>query len=233
MKTLQAKARVEGLASNKPRSARQFPWTKEEDAWLGKLTDREEAEKLNRALGAVRDRRRFLGKAAVGHAPQPFGMEREPRDRYARLFATKPNQELCTILGWSYKRIHMRRRQLAGGKVRKLQPEWTLEEDRLLGTKPDQMLARKFGRTIVAVEARRIQLNRPKPDAAFKVVKVIASGSRRKQSANTVKAKPGAAYCTWMAEEDALLGKFTDEEVARRTGHSLTSVRQRGRNATF
>src|SRR6266542_3018291 len=128
------------------RSARQFPWTKEEDALLGRFTDREVAEKLNRTLGGVRDRRKFLGKQAVGHAPQPFRMEREPRDRYARLFATKSNQELRAILGWSYKRIHTRRRQLVGGKVRKLQPEWTLEEDRLLGTKPDQLLPQKFGR---------------------------------------------------------------------------------------
>ena len=299
------------------RSARRFPWTKEEDALLGKLTDREVAEKLNRTLGGVRDRRKFLGKPAVGHAPQPFRMEREPRDRYARLFATKSNQELRAILGWSYNRIHTRRRQLAGGKVRKQQPEWTLEEDRLLGTKPDQVLARKFGRpvsavrhrrgkkrirlhlkpwrpaddrilgtradrevalllgrslsnvawrrrklgippkakprpwtpeeeallgskpddqlarafgrTVVAVEARRIQLGRPKPDAAFKVVKVIASGARRGQAANTVNAKPGAVYCTWTAEEDALLGKFTDQEVARKLRYPVTRVRRRRR----
>src|SRR6266446_723777 len=137
------------------RSARQFPWTKEEDALLGKFTDREVAEKLNRTLYGVRDRRKFLGKPAVGHAPQPFRMEREPRDGYARLFATKSNQELRAILGWSYKRIHTRRRQLVGGEVRKQQPEWTLEEDRLLGTKPDAVLARKFGRPVSAVRHRR------------------------------------------------------------------------------
>lgn len=283
---------------------------------LGKFTDREVAERLNRTLGAVRDRRKFLGKPAVGHAPQPFRMEREPRDGHARLFATKSNQELRAILGWSYKRIHTRRRQLVGGKIRKQQPEWTLEEDRLLGTKPDQVLARKFGRpvsavrhrrwkkrirvkkdwrpeddkilgtrtdqqialflgrsvtnvawrrnklgippkakahlwtkeedsllgskpdeelarafgrTVVAVEARRIQLDRPKPDAAFKVVKVIAPGIRRNQPANTVNVKPGAAYCTWTAEEDALLGKLTDEEVARKLGYPVTRVRRRRR----
>jgi hypothetical protein len=148
VKAPQAKSTVEGRASNKPRSARQFPWTQEEDALLGKVTDRELTEKLNRTLGGVRDRRKFLGKPAVGHAPQPFRMEGEPRDGYARLFATKSNQELRAILGWSYKRIHTRRRQLAGGKVRKQQPEWTLEEDRLLGTKPDRVLARKFRRPV-------------------------------------------------------------------------------------
>ena len=298
------------------RSARQFPWTKEEDALLGKFTDREVAEKLNRTLYGVRDRRKFLGKPAVGHAPQPFRMEREPRDRYARLFVTKSNQELRAILGWSYKRIHTRRRQLAGGKVRKLQPEWTLEEDRLLGTKPDHVLARKFGRpvgavrhrrekkrirltkvwrpeddkilgtrtdyeialllgrsvtnvawrrkklgippkakprpwtpdeeallgskpdedlarafgrTVEAVRGRRVKLGRPKPDAAFKGLKVIAPGARRRQSARTTNAKPGARYCTWTAEEDALLGKFTDDEVARKLSNPVTRVRRRRR----
>ena len=46
MNVPQAKSRVEGRASNKPRSARQFPWTKEEDALLGKFTDEEVARKL-------------------------------------------------------------------------------------------------------------------------------------------------------------------------------------------
>jgi len=295
------------------RSARQFPWTKEEDALLGKLTDREVAGKLNRTLGGVRDRRKLLGKTAVDHAPQPFRMEREPRDRYAWLFSAKSNQELRAILGWSYKRIHTRRRQLAGGKVRKLHPEWTLEEDRLLGTKPDQVLARKFGRPVsavrhrrekkrirlmkswrpeddkilgtrrdravalllgrsvsnvawrrnklgippkatarpwtreeeallgskpdaelarafgrrvLAVARRRAILGRPKPDTAFKVVRITPqppSGPRT----NTVNAKPGAAYCTWTAEEDALFGQFTDAEVARKLGYPVTRVRRR------
>jgi hypothetical protein len=314
MKVPKGKPRVEKRASNTSRSARRFPWTNEEDALLGKLTDGEVAEKLNRTLGGVRDRRKFLGKTAVSHSPQPFHMEREPRDGYARLFAAKSNQELRTMLGWSYKRIYTRRRQLAGGKVRRLQPEWTLEEDRLLGTKPDavlakmfgrsvksvrarrgkkrirlqkdwrpeddrvlgtrtdheialllgrsvtnvawrrnklgippkakarpwtpeeesllglkpdQELARKFGRTVVAVEARRIQLDRPKPDAVFKVVKAKASGAQREQPANLVNVKSGAAYCTWTAAEDALLDKFTDEQVARKLGYRVTRVRRR------
>lgn len=329
-----------GKAANAPRSARKFPWPKAEDALLGKLTDREVAEKLNRTLSGVRGRRKFLGKSAAGRVPQPFRIEREPRDRYARLFATKSNQELRAMLGWSYKRIHTRRRQLASGKVSKQQPEWTLEEDRLLGTKPDQVLAREFGRpvsavrhrrgkkrirlkkdwrpeddqvlgtrpdheialllgrsvtnvawrrnklgippktkarlwtpeeesllgvkpdrevarqlgrTFFAVQARRIQLKRPKAGGVFrvvkaprssdnpgrtsraklkaiyKVVKVIASKAHRETPAPAVNMQAGAAYCTWTAEEDALLGKFTDEVVARKLGYPVTRVRRRRR----
>jgi hypothetical protein len=298
------------------RSARQFPWTKEEDALLGKFADREVAEKLRRTLLGVRGRRQFLGKPAVGHSPQPSSIERLPRDHYSHLFSTKSNRELRAILAWSYERILRMRRQLAGGEIRKKQPDWTLEEDRLLGTQPDNVLARKlgrpvstvrhrrwkkrirvrklwrpeddkilgtrrdrevalllgrsltnvswrrkklgippkaksrpwtaeedtllgskpdeelanaFGRTIQAVEGRRSALGRPKPDAVFRVVKVVSSGASHGQPAPAVNAKPGAAYCTWTAAEDALLGKFTDEEVARKLGYPVTRVRRRRR----
>ncbi len=314
----QSPARSKIISDGAPgvRSARKFPWTKGEDALLGKLTDREVAEKLNRTLSGVRDRRRFLGKPALSHAPQPFRREGEPRDRYAYLFSSKSDKEVRAILGWTHKRIHTRRRQLASGNVRKLQPEWTLEEDRLLGTKPDQVLARKFcrsvssvrlrrhgkrirlrkkwrpdddkilgtrtdaeiallldrksaavasrrrklgipanakprlwtpeeeallgskpdadlarefGRTLLAVGARRNELGRPKPDAAFKIVRFNRSGDCGRQSANPKNAKPGASYCTWTAEEDALLGKLTDEEVSRKLGYPVTRVRRRRR----
>jgi hypothetical protein len=68
---------------------------------------------------------------------------------------------------------------------------------------------------------------RPQPDAAFKVVKVKAV--RRHPPARTPNAKPGAAYCTWTPEEDALLGRFTDAEVARKLGYAATRVRRRRR----
>jgi hypothetical protein len=295
------------------RSARQFPWTKEEDALLGKMSDRAAAEKLNRKLICVRGRRHFLGKPALGHPPQPLFMEGEPRDKYFHLFATKSNRELRALLGWSYERVCKMRHQLAGGDGRKKHPDWTLEEDRLLGTEPDAVLARKFGRPVStvrsrrrmkrirlkkdwrpeddkilgtrkdsevalllgrsttnvnwrrqklgippkakprpwtpeeeallgskpdkelalafrrtekAVEARRCQLGRPKPDAAFKVIR-LASPDGGDPQPGTPHAKPGARYCTWAAEEDALLGKFTDEEVARKLGYSLGRVRRR------
>jgi hypothetical protein len=298
------------------RSARQFPWTKEEDALLGKFADREVAGKLNRTLLGVRGRRQFLGKPAVGHAPQPSRVESGPHDHYSHLFSTKTNRELRAILGWSYERILKMRRRLAGGKVRKKQPDWTQEEDRLLGTQPDNVLARKLGRpfstvrhrrwkkrirvrklwrpeddkilgtrrdrevalllgrslanvswrrkklgippkakprpwtaeedallgskpdeelasalgrTVQTVEGRRSALGRPKPDAVFKVVKVVSFGASHGQPAPAVNAKPGAAYCTWTAEEDALLGKFTDEEVARKLDYPVTRVRRRRR----
>ena len=194
MNTPPAKTKVDPRASNRPRSARQFPWTKEEDALLGQLTDLEVAKRLNRTLGAVRDRRTFLGKSAVGHAPPPSRIEGEPRDRYARLFATKSNLELRAILGWSHRRIHTRRRQLAAGKVRRQHPEWTREEDGLLGTQPDQVLARKFGRSVGAVRCRRW----------------------KKRIHRDLK--------SWRPADDRILGTRPDREIAMLLGRSRSNV---------
>jgi hypothetical protein len=223
------------------RSARQFPWTKEEDALLGKLIDREVSEKLNRSLSTVRDRRNLLGKTAVGFAPQPLCVEREARDHYARLFATKSNQQLRAMLGWSYRRIQAHRRQLAGGKVRKLPPEWTLEEDRLLGTKPDQVLARKFGRPVSAVRQRRWKKRirvrkdwRPADDRILgmrkdKEVALLLGRSksniiwRRKKLGIPPKAKARR----WTPEEQALLGSKPDKELARTFGRTVLAVAAR------
>lgn len=60
---------------------------------------------------------------------------------------------------------------MAWGKIMKSQPEWTLEEGRLFGTKPDPVLTRKFGRPVSAVRhccwKKRIRLRndrRPEDD---------------------------------------------------------------------
>ncbi len=295
-----------------PRPVLLFPWTKEEDQLVGKFTDREVAERLNRTRRAVTDRRRFLGRPGTEHPPQPLRMEREPRDGYARLFAAKSDQELRALLGWSYTRIHTRRRQLAAGKVRRAAPEWTVEEDRLLGTMPDRELARRLGRTVTAVTHRRsvkhVQIMKPwrpgdlkvlgtrsdeeialllggpistvrtkrwslgtppkakfrpwtaaeeaalgtrpdeelaralgrrvktvarrrqelgksKPGGGVKWIKVAAQGVGTAGAVNTAKGKRG--WCTWKPEQDALLGRFTDAEVARKLGIKLPRVRRR------
>src|SRR5262245_57688100 len=102
MKAPEVKSGAGGRGAMQARSARHFPWTKEEDALLGKVTDRALAQKLNRTVGAVRDRRRHLGKTGLGQSPQVIPMHREPRDHYAHLFANKTNREIQVILGWSY-----------------------------------------------------------------------------------------------------------------------------------
>src|SRR5882672_7033077 len=115
------------ISLKKSRTARDFPWTTEEDSLLGKFTDREVAEKLNRTLYCARGRRKFLGIPGVGWGPQPKWAQSEPEDHYAYLFATKSDREIRAMLGWSYKRIRTRRRQLGQGWLSKY-PQWSLEE---------------------------------------------------------------------------------------------------------
>jgi len=223
------------------RSARQFPWTKAEDALLGTLTDRELAEKLHRTVDGVRDRRKSLGKPALGHAPQPLYMERVPRSHHARLFATKSDQELRGILGWSYRRIQTRRRQLASRGKRKMAPEWSLEEDRMLGSNPDPTLARKIGRTVTSVRGRRgVKRVRVKKDWRPEDDRVLGTRTdgeialllgrsvtnvawRRKKLGIAAKAAPRP----WTPEEEALLGSKPDRELARAFGRTVIAVAAR------
>jgi hypothetical protein len=77
---------------------------------------------------------------------------------------------------------------------------WTPEEERLLGTVTDRELARRLGRTVLAVQARR-------------VIRRIPS------------VLPTARH--WTPREDALLGTKTDAEVGRLLGRGATGVRRR------
>ena len=304
------------VGRNQCRSARQFPWTAEEDALLGKLCDSEVAANLNRTLPCVRGRRKFLGKTAVGHAPPPCRIQRLSRDYVSRLFATKSDKEILSILGWSRKRVKRHRRQLMSNHKAMLRREWSVEEDRLLGTEPDEVLAKKFGRrvksvryrrwmkrirvkrdwrpeddkvlgtrtdyqvalllgrsqsnvwwrrtqlgipayakprrwtpeeeallgskpdrelarlfrrTVTAVAARRSDLGRPKPGTPFNIVRVVTPPRGQGHLDVRANAKRGASYCTWTVQEDALLGQFSDEQVAHKLSYPVERVRRRRR----
>ena len=71
-----------------------------------------------------------------------------------------------------------------------------------MGTMPDRELARRLGRTPVAVQGRRIHLKIPKFDPKLH---------------------------QWTAEDDALLGALTDGEVAARLGLTSRAVATRRR----
>src|SRR2546427_6541663 len=53
------------------------PWTKEEDALLGKCDDRELVEKLNRTAITIKARRHQLGIPAWNGKPQPLKLDVE------------------------------------------------------------------------------------------------------------------------------------------------------------
>lgn len=74
---------------------------------------------------------------------------------------------------------------------------WTAAEEKLLGKMPDADLARRIGRSTVAVQARRH-------------VKGIPN--------------PAPIYQPWTKPQLAMLRRLPDAVIAQRTGHSLKSV---------
>jgi hypothetical protein len=80
---------------------------------------------------------------------------------------------------------------------------WTPEQDRLLGTDHDRVIAARIGRTAAAVRARRAKLGIP-PYSGW-----AAKGRG------------------WTAEELALLGTDDDRVIAARIGRTPAAVRQK------
>ena len=118
---------------------------------------------------------------------------------------------------------------------------WTAKEDSLLGVESDRTLARRFGRTVQAVAARRrlkrITLCRfwtpqeekllgTRPDR--EVAKLVGRGT---QGVNSKRCELGIPCLyerpPWTAEHLALLGRKPDEEVVILTGHTLSAIRMR------
>ena len=118
---------------------------------------------------------------------------------------------------------------------------WTAEEDALLGVESDEALARKFGRTVVAVKVRRHEkritdvrgwspeeekLLGTRPDC--EVAKLVGRGT---QDVGWKRRKLGIPCCysypPWTPEHLELVGKKPDKEVALLTGHSLNSARHK------
>jgi len=82
-----------------------------------------------------------------------------------------------------------------------------------------QELARAFSRTFQAVEARRCALD-GQAGSRIQSRQGCRGGWSWKATGERGACQTGARYITWTEEEDALLGKFTDEEVARKLGYS-------------
>ena len=70
--------------------------------------------------------------------------------------------ELMRLIGQSHRLRNPRRLRRANTKTGiPRNPDWTLEQDALLGTVPDAEAASRLGRTVVAVRIRRRRLGIP------------------------------------------------------------------------
>src|ERR1035437_10277190 len=113
------------------------------------------------------------------------------------LFSKPPDRDIPRHTQRSYVAVLRKRGAL------KLKPaptigqfsDWTLRQERLLGTLPDNYLAKRFGRTFKAVRARRI-----------------------------LRRIPAYRQRPWTTADDALLGTTTDLQLARSLGRLKPEV---------
>ena len=192
-----------------PDSRRQS--TDREESLLGKMSDRKFARRFRRALSAVKRRRSRLGIRvfnARGHRWTPLD---------DKLLGVRTDEEIAALLRTTVAAVAHRRRQLRipacakqlaqghfapspTGRIRRAGGHsglYTPEEDKLMGTMPNRQLAKRLGRTRIAVQARRIHLGIP-------ILNPISH--------------------VWTPAEDALLGTATDTEIAARLGRKIEVV---------
>ena len=122
---------------------------------------------------------------------------------------------------------------------------WTVDEDRLLGTKPDRALAKKFSRTTTAVAARRhlkhISLikkwrpeddkllgNRPDAQVAMLLKRPRYQVAYRRRQFGIAFKHPD--YHLWKPGEIAMLGRQPDRKIAELTGRTVKNVRHKRLN---
>jgi hypothetical protein len=126
-------------------------------------------------------------------------------------------------------RRRLRRAITSTGKPRA--PEWTLQDQALLGKMPDAEAAKRVGRTLVAIRVRRQRLNVPKQFNEREVAR------RPGRTLTAIKARRGKLglpqidppFVWWKPEEDKWLGTAPDAEIAGRLGRSIKSVKGRRR----
>ena len=185
-------------ASGAPKRA-STSWRPEELKLLGTMPDIGVARLLNRTQIAIRRQRQKLHIRAYHTSPRRWTPEEE------QLLGTMSDERLARRLKRSVKTVRTRRAHKGIPVFNPKRHRWTAEDDKLLGLRPDAQVAMLLGISEGTVRRRRNQLH------------ISLPGQLRKVSPR----RP------WPAEEDAMLGKATDAQVARRLGRSVMSVKTR------
>src|SRR5439155_9210311 len=172
-------------------------------------------------------------------------MKSGSKGRLAAAAKTVADEELLRVMRQSNKlrnRRRLRRAITSTGKPRA--PEWTLQDQALLGKMPDAEAAQRLGRTLVAIRVRRLRLNIPNYGQSFKrwtpeelallgsmPDRLLARKLHRTRIAVTGKRDqlriPNMieGYHRWRPEDDAILGQRPDKYVALLLGISVASVK--------
>jgi hypothetical protein len=172
----------------------------------GLLVDEELARAVrHESVAAVRHWWGESGRA-VWALRQALGVTRTANEGTARLVRASAGKGAESVRGWEWTADERdRRRQLNAAKGLARNPItgylgawWTAEDIALLGTVPDEEIARRTGRAAGAVRRKRGELGIPNP-----------AGNR------------------WRADEIALPGRLPGSKVAEMVGRSVPAVIQK------
>ena len=154
------------------------------------------ARRLKRSVESVRARRAAKGMPPFDPKKHHWTAEDE------KLLGLRPDAQVAMLLRISVGAVRHRRNHLRislPGQASKITPSkpWLPEDMAMLGKASDAQVARRLGRSVTSVKARRLRLG-------------IGSNRRR-----------------WTPEQDVLLGKFPDGTLARRLGCTVKAVQAR------
>lgn len=208
-------------------------WTPEALAQLGRVSDYQLALQLGVNSGVVRGKRCSLGIPSGSPRPRRVWTEAE-----VTLLGTASDQEMAEQLGCTSSQIFHARKQR---NILHFRPvHWADAVFQQLGVVPDTQIAQVAGISASAVWDERKRRGIPaarvspwfdghlaelgtKPDSqiAKQHGVSIATVAKLRQAHGI---PPNTKRRAWRPEELELLGKFSDAEVARRTGRTKSGV---------
>jgi hypothetical protein len=190
------------------------PWTKAEEKLLT-LPDCVSAPLLNLPKWIVVARRRKLGIPGIN----PRVREWTPMED--KILANHSIEAAARRLGRTLSSVLGRRVKLGIKRSDPAHRRWPKGEEALLGTMSDELLAKRLKRTVNAVQLRRRQLD-VRMFGTWRAAREGEQGWAKGKGSSTL--RPTKGWRHWTANEDKLLGRYSNAEAARRLGRSLDSV---------
>jgi hypothetical protein len=132
-------------------------WTPAEEQLLGTMSDERLARRLKRSLETVRTRRAHKGIPVF--CPKKHWWTAEDD----KLLGLRPDAQVAMLLGIGVSTVRHRRNQLRislPARLKKVTPPkpWSAEEIALLSKASDAQVARRLGRSVISVKAKRLRL---------------------------------------------------------------------------
>lgn len=216
-----------------------YIWSVKHLALLGTMSDQKLSVIVGKSPSAVRAMRHSKTRIRFRTGPPGWSQAK------IHLLGTRPDWAVAKELGCSRGQAAIMRRRF-GIRPCSRSRDWTEDEDVLLGTMPDAVLAVQLHRGVLAVRKRRLAkgipvVSRRAPDWTKSEIKllgtrpdeVIARKLGRTVSSVVhrrckLKIPPHRRIGShWRPEEMKFLGTAPDAEIARRLGRRESAVRQK------